>query len=64
MFRQTRFQQGSLQREARKKGPKIWIFRDMKKIPNGKRKRQYSIIGTVEECQQSQQHRRLLPHYA
>jgi integrase len=49
MFGRTRFQQGSLQRERRKKGPEVWIFRWYEPTPNGKRKRQYRVIGTVEE---------------
>jgi integrase len=48
MFGRTRFQQGSLQREQRKKGPEVWIFRWYQSTPNGKRKRQYCVIGTVE----------------
>ena len=48
MFGRTRFQQGSLQREQRKKGPEVWIFRWYQLMPNGKRKRQYCVIGTVE----------------
>ena len=49
MFGRTRFQQGSLQRERRKKGPVVWVFRWYETMPDGKRKRQYRAIGTVEE---------------
>jgi integrase len=49
MFGRTRFQQGSLQREQRKKGPEVWIFRWYEPTPDGKRKRQYRAIGTVDE---------------
>lgn len=49
MFGRTRFQQGSLQRERRKKGPEVWVFRWYENTPDGKRKRQYRAIGTVEE---------------
>jgi integrase len=46
MFGRTRFQQGSLQRERRKKGPEVWIFRWYEPTPDGRRKRQYRVIGT------------------
>ena len=49
MFGRARFQQGSLQREQRKKGPDVWIFRWYELAPGGKRKRQYRAIGTVEQ---------------
>ncbi len=49
MFGRTRFQQGSLQREPRRKGPEVWIFRWYEPTPDGKRKRQYRAIGTVDE---------------
>jgi integrase len=49
MFGRTRFQQGSLQRERRKKGPEVWVFRWYEPTPDGKRKRQYCAIGTVEQ---------------
>jgi integrase len=49
MFGRTRFQQGSLQREQRKKGPEVWIFRWYESTPDGRRKRQYCVIGTVEQ---------------
>lgn len=49
MFGRTRFQQGSLQRESRMKGPEVWIFRWYEPTPDGKRKRQYRAIGTVDE---------------
>jgi len=49
MFGRTRFQQGSLQREPRKKEPDVWIFRWYEPTSDGKRKRQYRAIGTVEQ---------------
>ena len=49
MFGRTRFQQGSLQREQRKNGPAVWIFRWYEVRADGKRQRQYCVIGTVEE---------------
>jgi len=49
MFGRTRFQQGSLQREVRTKGPEAWVFRWYETTADGKRKRQYCVIGTVEQ---------------
>lgn len=49
MFGRTRFQQGSLQQEERQKGPAVWIFRWYQTGANGKRQRQYRVIGTVAE---------------
>jgi integrase len=49
MFGRTRFQQGSLQREVRRKGPEAWVFRWYELTADGKRKRQYCVIGTVEQ---------------
>lgn len=49
MFGRARFQQGSLQREQRRKGPDVWIFRWYELAPDGRRKRQYRAIGTVEQ---------------
>ena len=49
MFGRTRFQQGSLQREPRKNGPAVWIFRWYVSRADGKRQRQYCVIGTVEQ---------------
>jgi len=49
MFGRTRFQQGSLQREPRKNGPAVWIFRWYESRADGKRQRQYCVIGTVEQ---------------
>lgn len=49
MFGRTRFQHGSLQREPRKKGAAVWIFRWYESRADGKRQRQYCVIGTVEQ---------------
>ena len=49
MFGRTRFQQGSLQREPRRKGPDAWVFRWYEEDARGKRKRQYCVVGTVEQ---------------
>src|SRR6266852_1140556 len=49
MFRRTRYQQGSLQRIRRKRGPDCWVFRWYE--PNGVGRRQYrkAVVGTVEQ---------------
>jgi hypothetical protein len=49
MFGRTRFQQGSVQREQRKKGPDAWVFRWYEGDGSGKRKRKYCVVGTVEQ---------------
>jgi len=47
MFRRTRYQQGSVQREKRRSGPDVWIFRWREIGSDGKSKQRKAIIGTV-----------------
>ncbi len=49
MFRRTRYQQGSLQRVRRKRGPDCWVFRWYEL--NGACRRRYrkAVVGTVEQ---------------
>jgi integrase len=47
MFRRTRYQQGSVQREKRHSGPDVWIFRWREIGPDGKSKQRKAIVGTV-----------------
>ena len=47
MSRRTRYQQGSVQREKRRSGPDVWIFRWREIGPDGKNKQRKAIVGTV-----------------
>ena len=47
MNRRTRYQQGSVQREKRRSGPDVWIFRWREIGPDGKGKQRKAIVGTV-----------------
>src|SRR5277367_496876 len=45
----TRYQQGSIRRLKRKKGPDVWVFRWRNTQANGSRKETTRVIGTVLE---------------
>ena len=45
----TRYQQGSVRRVARKKGPDVWVFRWLNTHADGSRKENNRVIGTVLE---------------
>jgi len=47
MFRRTRYQQGSVQREKRRSGPDVWVFRWREIGSDGKGKQRKAIVGTV-----------------
>ena len=47
MLERTRFQHGSLMREARKSGPAVWVFRWRESTPQGRMKRKV-IVGSTE----------------
>src|ERR1700678_299762 len=47
MSRRTRYQQGSVQRERRRSGPDVWIFRWYETGTDGKNKYRKAIVGTV-----------------
>ena len=47
MSRRSRYQQGSVQREARRSGPDVWIFRWYETGSDGKSKYRKAIVGTV-----------------
>ena len=49
MFRRTRYQHGSVQREKRRCGPDVWTFRWREISSDGKRKQRKAIIGTVTD---------------
>ena len=48
MSRRTRYQQGSVQREKRRNGPDVWIFRWWETGSDGKNKYRKAIVGSVE----------------
>jgi integrase len=47
MLRRTRYQQGSVQREKRRSGPDVWIYRWYETGTDGKIKYRKAIVGTV-----------------
>jgi integrase len=47
MNRRTRYQQGSVQREGRRNGPDVWVFRWWESTSDGGSKRRKAIVGTV-----------------
>jgi integrase len=47
MSRRTRYQQGSVQREKRRNGSDVWIFRWWELASDGTTKRRKAIVGTV-----------------
>lgn len=47
MSRRTRYQQGSVQREKRRKGSDVWVFRWWELASDGTTKRRKAIVGTV-----------------
>jgi hypothetical protein len=47
MSRRTRYQQGSVQRERRRSGPDVWIFRWYEIGTDGKSKYRKAIVGTI-----------------
>ena len=48
MFRRTRYQHGSLEREERKKGPEVWVYRWWEEDIDGKLVHRKLRIGDVE----------------
>ena len=48
MSRRTRYQQGSVQREKRRNGPDVWIFRWWETASDGKSKYRRAIVGSVD----------------
>jgi integrase len=47
MFRRTRYQQGSVQREKRRRGPDVWVYRWYEVGSDGASKYRKAIVGTV-----------------
>ena len=47
MSRRTRYQNGSVQRENRRSGPDVWVFRWWEPGSDGESKRRKAIVGTV-----------------
>ncbi|HEY1745007.1 MAG TPA: site-specific integrase, partial [Granulicella sp.] len=48
MSRRTRYQQGSVQREKRRSGPDVWVFRWYEAGTDGKSRYRKAIVGTVD----------------
>ncbi|KAA6459121.1 site-specific integrase [Acidobacteria bacterium AB60] len=49
MPKRTRYQQGSVQRDKRRNGPDVWIFRWRELGPNGKSIQRNTVIGSVAD---------------
>src|SRR6266852_7072347 len=49
LFRRTRYQEGSLRLEERKRGPAVWVYRWWEKNTEGKPVRRKAQIGSLEE---------------
>jgi len=49
MLRRTRYQQGSLQRVRRKRGPDCWVFRWYQLESEDRRRYRKAVVGTVEQ---------------
>ncbi len=49
MFKRTSFQNGSLKREKRKRGPDVWVLRWRETGPNGQPRKPKRIIGNVND---------------
>lgn len=47
MSRRTRYQNGSVQREKRRSGPDVWVFRWWEPGSDGTNKRKKAIVGNV-----------------
>lgn len=47
MARRTRYQQGSVQRSKRQKGPDVWVFRWREIGTNGKSLQRKAVLGTI-----------------
>lgn len=47
MFRRTRYQQGSVQREKRRQGPDVWVYRWYEVGSDGASKYRKAIVGSV-----------------
>ena len=49
MFRRTRYQHGSVEREERKKGPAVWVYRWWEEDINGKLLHRKIQVGDVKK---------------
>src|SRR5947199_4921184 len=49
LFGRTRYQEGSLKLEERKRGPAVWVYRWWETDINGKQVRRKEQIGTLEQ---------------
>ena len=55
--KRTRYQQGSLTTEARRKGPDVWIYRWRERCA-GRTVNRKAVLGTVKELTKSQAQRK------
>lgn len=58
MFKRQRYQFGSIERKARKKGPAVWALRYREHLPDGTNCHKSLIVGTVEHYATESQARR------
>src|SRR5258708_35354485 len=58
MFRRQRYQFGSVERKARKKGPDVWALRYREHLLDGNNYHKSLIVGTVEKQPTEAQARR------
>ena len=49
MFKRTRYQFGSVERKARRKGPDVWALRYREHLLDGTNCHKSLIVGTVEQ---------------
>src|SRR5260370_38112784 len=49
MFKRARYQFGYLRRKPRKRKPDVWVWERNATGPDGRRKRETVIVGTVEQ---------------
>src|ERR1700686_3845030 len=49
LFKRTRYQQGSVEREERKKGPAVWVYRWWEEDINGKLVHRKAQVGDVKK---------------
>ena len=58
MFKRTRYQFGSVERKARRKGPDVWALRYREHLLDGTNCHKSLIVGTVEQHATESQARR------
>jgi hypothetical protein len=56
LFRRTRYQHGSVEREERKKGPSVWVYRWWEEHINGKLVHRKAQVGDVKNTRPNLRH--------